>query len=361
MELFYRFSVVTAIVGTLALSSCTDDVYDPERGIRTEPKENPLGEDFTAPDGFNWSMINTVNLNVEINDEFDGLYKYLIEIFTANPISEVSAAPIAVGTANKNGNYSAEINVSKAITRLFIRQTDPRQRKEVYEYSIPENGGILECKLYHVSNGTRTRAANKTAGNSHSAFEAAQAAGITEIADREYKEAEVTPAVPSVSDGYIDPWNTGTLANGAKYIIGKEYTADSPYTIQLKTNSGRATVFVQGIWKLNGWSSLNSNLDIYVMDGGRIIANNLTIGNENTLTLQHDGSLECTSLSLGCPTKNFGTISANGNLTMNLGKQPELFNAGKIEVADKITINGSNVINHGTLNAHELNFIDARI
>ena len=111
------------------------------------------------------------------------------------------------------------------------------------------------------------------------------------------KEAEVTPAVPSVSDGYIDPWNTGTLANGAKYIIGKEYTADSPYTIQLKTNSGRATVFVQGIWKLNGWSSLNSNLDIYVMDGGRIIANNLTIGNENTLTLQHDGSLVCGSCS----------------------------------------------------------------
>lgn len=361
MELFYRFSVVVAIVSTLALSSCTDDVYDPERGIQTKPKENPLGEDFTAPDGFDWSMVNTVNLNVEINDEFDGRYRYLIEIFTANPISDISAVPIAVGTANKNGNYNAKINVSKAATRLFIRQTDPKQRKEVYEYSIPENGGILECKLYNVSTGTRTRAANKTAGNSHSAFEAAQAAGITEIADKEYKEAEVIPAVPSVSDGYIDPWNTGTLANRAKYIIGKEYTSDSPYTIQLKTNSGRATVFVQGVWKLSGWSSLNSNLDIYVMGGGRIIANNLTIGNENTLTLQHDGSLECTSLSLGCPTKNFGTISANGSLTMNLGKQPELFNAGKIEVADKITINGSNVINHGTLNAHELNFIDARI
>ena len=144
MELFYRFSVVVAIVSTLALSSCTDDVYDPERGIQTKPKENPLGEDFTAPDGFDWSMVNTVNLNVEINDEFDGRYKYLIEIFTANPISDISAVPIAVGTANKNGNYNAEINVSKAATRLFIRQTDPKQRKEVYEYSIPENGGILE-------------------------------------------------------------------------------------------------------------------------------------------------------------------------------------------------------------------------
>ena len=98
---------MAAIAGTLAFAGCTDDVYDPERGIQTEPKENPLGEDFAAPDGFNWSMINTVNLNVEVNDEFDGRYKYLIEVFTANPISDVSAAPIAVGTADKDGNYSA--------------------------------------------------------------------------------------------------------------------------------------------------------------------------------------------------------------------------------------------------------------
>lgn len=42
-------------------------------------------------------------------------------------------------------------------------------------------------------------------------------------------------------------------------------------------------------------------------------------------------------------------------------KPPELFNAGNIEADDKITINGSNVINHGTLSAHEFNFVNARI
>ena len=360
MKLFYRFSVMAAIAGTLAFAGCTDDVYDPERGIQTEPKENPLGEDFAAPDGFNWSMINTVNLNVEVNDEFDGRYKYLIEVFTANPISDVSAAPIAVGTADKDGNYNAEINVSKATARLFIRQTDPKQRKEVYEYDIPENGGALECKLYSVSTGTKTRAASRVTANSNPAAEAARAAGITEIADKEYKEAEVIPAVPGTSDGYIsdNPWDEGVLADGAEYIIGKEYTSASPYLVQLRTNRGRATVFVQGVWKL---SDNHSNLDIYVMNGGKIIANALTVGNNNTLALQSGGSLECTSLKLGCPTKNFGSIKVGKELSMNLGNRPELFNAGNIEADDEITINGSNVINHGTLSAHEFNFVNARI
>ena len=87
MKLFNRFSVMAAIVSTFVLAGCTDDVYDPERGIQTVPKENPLGEDFSAPDSFDWSMINAINLNVEVKDEFNGRYKYLIEVFTDNPIS----------------------------------------------------------------------------------------------------------------------------------------------------------------------------------------------------------------------------------------------------------------------------------
>ena len=148
MKLFNRFSVMAAIVSTLVLAGCTDDVYDPERGIQTVPKENPLGEDFSAPDSFDWSMINAINLNVEVKDEFNGRYKYLIEVFTDNPISNAGVTPIAAGTANKNKSYNTEVSISKATTRLFIRQTDPKQRKEVYEYTIPENGGTMNCKLF---------------------------------------------------------------------------------------------------------------------------------------------------------------------------------------------------------------------
>ena len=93
MKLFNRFSVMAAIVSTLVLAGCTDDVYDPERGIQTVPKENPLGEDFSAPDSFDWSMINAVNLNVEVKDEFNGRYKYLIEVFTDNPLTSSLRTP----------------------------------------------------------------------------------------------------------------------------------------------------------------------------------------------------------------------------------------------------------------------------
>lgn len=349
------FSAIVAVACALTVVGCADDVYDPERGIQTEPKENPLGEDFAAPDGFNWSMINSVNLNIEVKDEFSGQYNYLIEVFTANPLSDATATPIAAGVAKGGNNYTASINISNATTRLYIRQTDPKQRKEIYEYEVPENGGALNCKLYYTS--TDTRAANY----STSAFEASKAAGIIEIEDKEYKETEVIPAVPNQSDGYIDQWNPGVLANGARYIIGKEYTQSSPYTVQLRTNGGRATVFVQGIWKLNGWTGLNTNLDIYVMKGGKIIAENLTIGTGNTLTIQNEGNLSCTELSLGCPTKNFGTITVNKKLSMNLGNRPELFNEGEITAGDEISINGSNVINHLTMSANSFSFTDAHI
>ncbi|ADV44026.1 outer membrane protein, function unknown [Bacteroides helcogenes P 36-108] len=346
---------MVAITCALALAGCADDVYDPEKGIQTEPKENPLGKDFTAPDGFNWSMINSVNLDIEVKDEFKGQYNYLVEVFTANPLSDATATPIAAGVAKGNGNYTANINIPKATTRLYIRQTDPKQRKEIYEYEVPENGGKLNCKLYYASADTRATS------NPTSASEAAKAAGITEIEDKAYKEAEVIPTIPTQSDGYFDQWNEGTLVNGAKFIIGKEYTKASPYTIQLKTNSGKATVFVQGTWKLNGWAGLYSNLDIYVMKGGEIIAENLTIGTGNTLTIQNEGKLSCTTLSLGCPTKNFGTITVSQNLTMNLGSNPELFNEGEIKAGNEISINGSNVINHSTLNANGLTLTSVQL
>lgn len=244
MKLFNRFSVMAAIVSTLVLAGCTDDVYDPERGIQTVPKENPLGEDFSAPDSFDWSMINAVNLNVEVKDEFNGRYKYLIEVFTDNPISNAGVTPIAAGTANKNKSYNTEISISKATTRLFIRQTDPKQRKEVYEYTIPENGGTMNCKLFYISTGTR--AASGVTSSSNSAFEAARQAGITEIEDKEYKESEVIPSVPATSDKFNDN-SSGVLSNGAKYIIGRGETERQT----IKTNNNdRATVFVQGVWEI---------------------------------------------------------------------------------------------------------------
>ena len=60
MKSISRLSVMATMVSAMFLASCADDVYDPSKEPQTPPAENPFGEGFAAPDGFNWSMINSV-------------------------------------------------------------------------------------------------------------------------------------------------------------------------------------------------------------------------------------------------------------------------------------------------------------
>ena len=177
-----------AVACTLTFIGCKDDVYDPERGIQTNQKENPLGEDFTAPDGFNWSMGNSINLNVSVKDEFSGQYNYLVEVFTNNPLNDPTAVPIAAGIAKGGNDYTTGIHISNATERLYIRQTDPKQRQEIYEYEVPEHGGNLQCKLYYTADAAK--AATRADG------EAGQA-GWDKITKYDYTEETYT--VPSES------------------------------------------------------------------------------------------------------------------------------------------------------------------
>ena len=189
-----RYLVITALAAPLLLTACADnDVYDPDKVRPVPPVENPLGDDFVAPDGFDWSMITTVKLDIEVKDELNGQYNYLAEVFTTNPLSDKTATPIAAGYAKGGSNFVAEISIPKSTERIFIRQTDPKQRKEVYEFTTPENGGTLNCKLYYTG-GTTTRS---TTGST-SAFNAAIAAGVKELEDKTYTEE--TPVIPAVPD-----------------------------------------------------------------------------------------------------------------------------------------------------------------
>lgn len=353
------------MVSAMFLASCADDVYDPSKEPQTPPAENPFGEGFAAPDGFNWSMINSVKLNVEVKDEFNGQYQYLIEVFTTNPLSDKNATPIAAGVANKNANYVTEINIPAATGYLYIRQTDPKQRNEIYACAVPENGGSMDCKLYYTGVGTRVT------GNTGSAFEAAKQAGFTEPKHKDsedlkplYDETKIIPEVPAVSDKYV-PNNSGALNAGANFIIGAEYTSEASFKDNLRVyeSSGRVTVFVQGVWDLSG-EELNSRLDIYVMNGGKIIASNdLTIGISNTLTIQSGGSIEVgNTLHLGAPTKVYGSISAE-NVNVNIGGTPEIYigGNGSIKVTQTALFNSSQIFNYGVLSAGKLELMNATV
>lgn len=225
----------------------------------------------------------------------------------------------------------------------------------------------MNFKLYYT--GVDTRAT----GNTGSAFEAAKRAGFIEPSHKDsedikplYDETKIIPEVPAVSDGYVQ-YNPGALNAGAKFIIGTEYTDDVPFkdNIRVHESSGRATVFVQGVWDLSAsGKKLASRLDIYVMNGGKIIGSkDITIDAQNTLTIQSGGSVESQGgiFYLGCPAKIYGSINAT-NVKVNIGT-PEIYigENGSIKATETGYFNSAQVFNYGVLSAGKLEFIKTTV
>ena len=327
---------MATVVSTMFLASCADDVYDPSKEPQATPAENPLGEGFNAPDGFNWSMINTVNLNVEVKDAFNGKYQYAIEVFASNPLADKTATPIAAGLAKQNANYIAEVNIPKTAEFLYIRQTDPNQRKEVYAYAVPENGGSLNCKLYYTATTSRAITHASSVGTS----------GWNNVTDPGYTEE--TYNVPSESASII---NGNQLPNGAAYIIKSGETLSQ---VLHSYNGANATVYVQGTWNVNGNIT---GIDIIVLNGGKITSTSGTfmVSDKSSLTVQSGGEVNCNifSTATNVVIKNFGTVKVkevSGQNGLNTGTV--LYNASDalFQVEDKFIITSSQIHNHGTIN-----------
>lgn len=337
MKSFPRFSVIAAIVATIALAGCKDDVYEPGKIRPIPPAENPFGEDFKAPDGFDWSTDISVKLSVEVNDEFTGKYDYLIEVFTAHPLNNASIIPIAAGYANSDQKYTAEINLSKSVTRLYIRKTDPKLRSSIYEYTVPQNGGTLNCKLFYTA--ATTRAVIGTSGWER-----------VSTAIKEYSEEQETD-ISNMTESY--KFATGTkdqLVSGSIYIIKKGETFDKNLTNEDK--QGGAIVIVKGTWNL---TSSPQHLDIYVANGGKITGTPI-IADGCTLEVQAGGTVDCKTFKTqtDIPVRNFGSIKVDEKTFFNSGSS--LFNAkGATVVLDDLNMNtGTTFKNFGTMSVEEI-------
>lgn len=386
MKIFKRYHAIIALVAPLLLAACADnDVYNPDKVRPVPPVENPLGEDFVAPTGFDWSMITTVKLNIEVKDEFNGMYNYLAEVFTTNPLTDATATPIAADYAKAGKNYVVEISIPKSIERVYVRQTDPKQRKEVYEFVVPGDGETLNCKLYY-SGGTTTRAGT----GSTSAANAAIAAGFKELEDNNYTvETPDIPTAPDKSDDPVSQYDKNKFNDGARIVV----PAGEVSSVIYQMASGKGTIFVKGTWKV---TNIYSNFDIYVLNGGKIeiaTPSNKTFTTVSKFVVEKGGTVECTSnfaanygdwfiggdfiangdVTFGASTssvtiasgvtmsinngtlkpcskvyKNFGTITA-ATITANMGSYPEIYNAGTIEVAGVMDLVKMNFINKGEL------------
>ena len=117
MKINFRESLAaTLIVSGVVFSSCVDsdkNFYDPNYRA-----QNPMGN-ISAPNGFDWLLFSSINLNVKVNDTFNGQYHYTVEVFDNNPVISPDATLLTKGFAKLGQNFTTELPVSNSIPSIM--------------------------------------------------------------------------------------------------------------------------------------------------------------------------------------------------------------------------------------------------
>ena len=298
-----------AIWGMIILS-CTDDVYDPTKKRDIAPAENPFGADFVAPSGFDWSMLTTVSLQVEVQDIYNGSYEYLIEVFATHPNSNPAPAPIAAGYANSDHLFSTTLSLPKGLDRIFIRKTSPRQAKEFYEFPVTSH---MECKLYRQSSETRSTASSPAPSLKHR-----DAGGAPETpADAQEWDIEKDGTAKWTAGNYILISSENSSSSNVVAGNGANLYVNSPVTLAGLTIQGGCslTILPGGSLTLSG--TLNANNPSNVNNYGTINVGHTDINTGSVLLNQGIITVSGKMYLCSCTLDNYGTIEANSKVAGN--------------------------------------------
>ena len=327
MKKTIQFVPIIAIAMAGTVSSCVDsgkDLYDP-----SYETPNPMVDGFAAPDGFDWSMMTSKNVSVEVKDEEGGLYAYLVEIYADDPLANESASALTTMTANKGNNFKVTAAISLLSTQkgIYIKQIDPRGREQVYQFDVPENSDNMTCKLYYVESAAQNRALMSRA-----------------VATRGISFEK--PDYSTIPDGAkeITEMSGTTLLRDASYKITSDYIG----TFKFDGYNGEIAtkVYVDAKWTIPSNFEFQNGIEIIVMDDAKIQASGtMTFIRNSMLTIMDQGSVATQNISFtnGEPAalRNWGTLAVTNNATLHSGAA--LYNKGTITSKD-ISINSNTQI-----------------
>lgn len=325
-----RLMPIVAMATTGFLFGCVDsdkDLYDSSYEM-----PNPMGDDFAAPDGFSWKTMTSKNVSIEVKDEEGGLYAYLVEIFTEDPLNSENPSPIAARSANQENNFKVTATIDLLPTQegIYIRQTDPRNRIKVYPFEVPADNNDITCKLFYTESAPQSRAVTSRAATTRS--------------DSSFEKPDYT-SIPADATEIKDMGNDNLKANSSYKI-----TSDYKGTFTFWDNDGEITtrVYVAAEWEIPSDFTFQNGIEIIVMDGGEISSDaNMKFVNNSILTIMEGGKVEANNITFsnGSPAglRNWGTLEIKEELTLSSGAS--LYNKGII-TSKNVSINSnSNIVN----------------
>ncbi len=326
---------LAAITSAVLLTGCQKDLYDPNY---VDSKDAPISG---IPSDFNWSTISSVNLTVNVDDQYLGQYNYVVEVFDQNPIIDNNAKLLTKGLAKQGQAFVTTFTIPQALKTVYIRQTAPNGLKIVRSYDL--SGSTLVCDFRATA--TKSVATKSVAIKS-------SIAGTTFTTPSDAIEINSSTANPY------------TLTSGNSYVIksGQKYTG-------FISNSGITGVklYIEGEYNIqitnDKKQKWEKGLEVIIQNGGKITFNNAT-----TLNLVGDASLWIMQGGTFNPTQtagvdiyqsNDGSVNNQGTINarnISLPSGSILNNTGITTTTGTLTVNNSSCIinNDGKLTIQNL-------
>lgn len=333
------------VVLTTIFTACEKDYYSPEEDTRSASEV--FGKDFVVPESFDWSTIQSTNVTVKVDDQYDGEYYYLIEIYDANPLFSTDAKLLTKGVAKKGQDFVSTVIFPKTVQSLYIKQTDPTKNSIVgyleitsdnlvYDFS-PSTTSVTTKSIAETTSFGKTETYSLRAGETYTVPEGATVITGSGALDLNLSSG---PYVFDNFNGSINIWNNGdiyvrgtvTLTNNLSYPQNSRLIVldNANFSIPqlyiggntLFYNAGKSIInMLQG----NGWAGNNGNL----INKGELISSNIDVSGVSVLN-------------------NSGIITVSETLkTSNQGSAIE--NSGQIKT-EKLQFDNAGMENSGTVN-----------
>ncbi|WP_455623825.1 hypothetical protein [Parabacteroides sp.] len=240
--IFTKAKFMALFLFAALMAACTTDVYEPKPDPDPTPRPEPGKPESPVVDIVN-SISKLKRLTVNVMDAYDGKYYYTIEVFVGNPATDENVRLLAGQKTNSKVPFSVDISVPDSETEIYIRQTDPFQRKRVYAFPVEE--GDMVCNLGVTTN-------TKSSSNS--------------------MLRSVSYDMPEIN---FDSFGATAISGNQEITTGGKFVVNSGSKLDIRSlpGDGNFTLYVKGEASLlTDYMTLQNNGKIYILAGGKLNA-----------------------------------------------------------------------------------------
>lgn len=306
MKPMLKLTSLLVVISSLFLVSCVKDLYDPNAS-----NSNP---DSDIPADFDFSTTKTVNLTVNVDDEYNNQYFYKVEVYDQNPFaSDTVVNLLGGGVAKGSQPFVSQIVIPQSLNTIYVRQTDPLKRESVKAVDVATVTASSICDF---------KMAVTPATKSLESLPTLRADAVSSI----------------TANTYVLPSNVTKLDNKGADLSGGDYYIPFGTTVanKIKFNWN----FVSSLYVEGEVSFKNINLPpdskIIVLPKGKVTMS-------DTPNLQQEGII--------IAVHSGGTFTSNG---ITLGKGSLMINDGTVSLTKKFEMNNTGKLyNNGSFSVTE--------